>query len=57
MDLDLLSGSINPKLALDCFRYKHKFRKDNPEYFDPERIACVLWWTRFSVKLYLLCNM
>ncbi len=36
MDLDLLSGSINPKNAIDCLLYKHDFRKSNPEYFDPE---------------------
>lgn len=46
MDLDLLGGSINPKHALDCWAYKHKFRKENPEYFDPERITCFLWWSR-----------
>jgi len=36
MDVDLLSGSINPKNALDCWNYKRKFRKNHPEYFDPE---------------------
>lgn len=57
MDLDLLNGSINPVNALECWKYKHKFRKDNPEYFDPERSFSILWWTRFAVKLYQQCNM
>lgn len=35
MDLSLLSGSINPKNILDCISYKHKFRKEHPEYFEP----------------------
>lgn len=36
MDIDLLGGSINPFNAFECWKYKHKFRKDHPEYFDPE---------------------
>lgn len=36
MDLDLLRGSINPKNIFDCFNYKIKFKRDNPEYFEPE---------------------
>lgn len=36
MDIEALQGSINPKNAIDCWRYKRKFRKENPEYFDPE---------------------
>ena len=36
MDLDLLSGSLDVRNALRCWNYKRKFRRDNPEYFDPE---------------------
>ena len=36
MDLDLLSGSINPKNLIDLAKYKRNFRKENPEYFYPE---------------------
>lgn len=33
---EFLSGSLNPKNILDVFKYKHKFAKENPEYFYPE---------------------
>lgn len=36
MDVELLRGSLNPKNLFDCFKYKRRFRKDHPEYFDPE---------------------
>lgn len=44
MDVDMLSGSINPINAIQCWKYKHKFRKEHPEYFDPERPSCILRW-------------
>lgn len=36
MDLDLLGGSLNPKNIFDVLKFKHKFAKDNPDYFHPE---------------------
>lgn len=36
MDIDLLSGSLNPSNILKCINYKRKFKRDNPEYFEPE---------------------
>lgn len=35
MDLDFLSGSINPNNILKCISYKRKFRREHPEYFEP----------------------
>lgn len=35
---DFLEGSINPKNGLACIKYKHDFKKANPDYFDPEGI-------------------
>lgn len=36
MDLDLLGGSVNPKNIFDVMRFKRKFARDNPDYFNPE---------------------
>lgn len=36
MDINLLSGSLNPKNIIDLVKYRHRFRKENPEYFYPE---------------------
>ena len=33
---EFLKGSLNPKNILDVFKYKLRFRKENPEYFYPE---------------------
>lgn len=32
----LLEGSLNPKNAISAIRYKRDFRREHPEYFDPE---------------------
>ncbi len=47
MDIEFLNGSLNPKNIIDCIRYKRKFRKDHPEYFDPERSFGFLRFSRF----------
>ncbi len=31
-----LEGSTNPVGVYECFRFKRAFRRDHPEYFDPE---------------------
>lgn len=38
MQKELLEGSLNPKNVVDVVRYKINFRKDHPDYFDPEGI-------------------
>lgn len=38
MDKELLKGSLNPKHVFDTVKYKMDFRKNNPDYFDPEGI-------------------
>lgn len=36
MDFNLLSGSLNPKNLIKLVKYRHRFKKENPEYFYPE---------------------
>lgn len=36
MDINLLSGSMNPKNIIDLIKYRYRFKKENPEYFYPE---------------------
>lgn len=38
MNNELLKGSLNPKHVFDTVKYKIDFRKNNPDYFDPEGI-------------------
>lgn len=38
MNYELLEGSLNPKNAFDSIKYKIDFRKNNPDYFEPEGI-------------------
>lgn len=33
-----LGGSLDPGNLIDTFRYKKKFRKEHPDYFDPDGI-------------------
>lgn len=47
MDIDLLRGSLNPKNLIDLVKYKRRFRKENPEYFYPERSISILWFSGF----------
>lgn len=36
MDIDLLSGSLNPKNIIDLVKYRKRFKRENPDYFYPE---------------------
>lgn len=36
MKTRLLKGSLDPTNIIDCKRYKRAFRKEHPEYFDPD---------------------
>lgn len=38
MDKKLLEGSKNPKNIVDSVKYKIDFRRNNPDYFEPEGI-------------------
>lgn len=38
MGNEYLKGSLNPKNVIDTVKYKIDFRKNNPDYFDPEGI-------------------
>lgn len=38
MDKELLKGSLNPKHVFETVKYNMDFRKNNPDYFDPEGI-------------------
>lgn len=38
MDKELLQGSKNPKNVVDSVKYNWDFRKEHPDYFDPEGI-------------------
>lgn len=38
MDYELLTGSKNPKKVFDSIKFDLNFRKQNPDYFEPEGI-------------------
>lgn len=35
-DLSMLEGSLNPKHIFEILKYRNKFTKEHPDYFDPE---------------------
>ncbi|MCI9038528.1 MAG: ATP-binding protein [Clostridia bacterium] len=35
-DLSMLEGSLNPKCVFETLKYRNKFTKEHPDFFDPE---------------------
>lgn len=35
-DLSMLEGSLNPKHIFEILKYRNKFTREHPDYFDPE---------------------
>lgn len=47
MDLELLNGSMNILNIFKIIKFRLNFAKEHPNYFVPERITCILWFSRF----------
>lgn len=55
MDVDLLSGSLNPKNIIDCIKFNRNFRREHPEYFEPEGLL-VFCGGQGSRKNFVCCT-
>lgn len=50
--LDFLNGSLNPANAFRCINSKIKFRKANPDYFEPSGLLTFCRSVKVLVKQY-----